>query len=257
MFTEGVAAFLASHEDLDALEAYRGAERQWAGKKGKDGGGKVNGGAQTLNGLYRETGLRNRRYRCDSGYHLAPGCPRCDTPRGDGSLSPQERDRAHRSSYSSISTETLAPAQKAGHIGGGETGSTRDQSFAAPIDMGDLFLVSQADSVAVLDTGATANLVRASWLARHNRIVEGYGIPRAPTYPSTARFVIGDGRLGEVSHAADIPGGIAGNKGKCAAFALDADIPALLRKGAMEALGGQLDCSRGSWVLRRHGGGDT
>ena len=90
----------------------------------------------------------------------------------------------------------------------------------------------------VLDTGATANLVCFSWLARLNRILKRRGIPRAATHPSRARSRFGDGRLEEVRHAADIPSGTDGNRGKIAAFVLEADIPALLRKGAMEALGG-------------------
>ena len=53
--------------------------------------------------------------------------------------------------------------------------------------------------------------------------------------------------------AADTPAGVAESKGKFTAFALDADISALLRKGAAEALGGQLDFARDSLALRRHG----
>ena len=44
-------------------------------------------------------------------------------------------------------------------------------------------------------------------------------------------------------HAVDIPADIAVDAGKFAAFALEADVPALLRQGASEALGGQLDLS--------------
>ena len=54
-------------------------------------------------------------------------------------------------------------------------------------------------------------------------------------------------------HAADVPAGAAGNKGKCTAFVLEADMPALLRKGAVEALGGQLDFSRDALALRKKG----
>ena len=66
------------------------------------------------------------------------------------------------------------------------------------------------------------------------------------------------GRLGEVSHAADVPMGIAGNNGRPTAFEPDADIPAVLRVcagGAMEALGVQLDFSRDSLVLPEQGWG--
>ena len=119
--------------------------------------------------------------------------------------------------------------------------------------MGGLFLVSREESVVVLNTGATANIASIRWLARHSRILGNYGAPRVTTYSSKARCRFGDGRLGEVRHAADIPLRIAGNKGKHAAFAPDADIPALLRRGALEALGGQLEFLRGSLVLRRQG----
>ena len=45
--------------------------------------------------------------------------------------------------------------------------------------------------------------------------------------------------------------GIAGSLGKLSAFALDAEIPALLRKGATEALGGQSDPPRDMSNLRK------
>ena len=112
-------------------------------------------------------------------------------------------------------------------------------------------MLSQEDTAVVSDTGATANIVCFSWLAHRNRIVEQRGIPRVTTYPAKARTRIGDGRLGGVRHTADIPAGIAGDREMFTAFALDSDIPALLRKGFMEALGGQLDFSRGSLNLRR------
>ena len=152
-----------------------------------------------------------------------------------------------------MSVETPVSAQKADHIGDGDTEGESVQSFATTMDKGELFLVSQESSVALLDTGATANLAFSRRLARHNRILDRYGIERVFTCSSKATFRLGGRRLGEVRHAADIPVGIAGNKGKFAAFALNADIPALLRKGAMEALGGQLDFLRGSLVLRRQG----
>ena len=47
--------------------------------------------------------------------------------------------------------------------------------------------------------------------------------------------------------------GIAGCKGTFTAFVLDAEILALLRKGALEALGAQLDSEKGTLLLLRHG----
>ena len=86
------------------------------------------------------------------------------------------------------------------------------------MDAGDLFLVSQGGSVVLQATGATANLVCASWLARHNRILERHGIPRVATYTAEARFRFSDVRFGEVRHAAYFPVGIAGNRGMFTAF---------------------------------------
>ena len=114
-------------------------------------------------------------------------------------------------------------------------------------------MVSQGESAVELNTGATDILVCFRWLARRNRLFEKCGIQRAPTYPSTARFRFGDGRLGEVRHAVDILAGVAGKKGNFTAFVLEADIPALLRKGAMEKLGGQLDFLHGSRALHPQG----
>ena len=58
-----------------------------------------------------------------------------------------------------------------------------------------------------------------------------------------------------MKHAADIKVGIAGRKGAVAAFALEAEIPALQCKGALEALGAQLDFEKdtvlvATWSLR-------
>ena len=107
--------------------------------------------------------------------------------------------------------------------------------------------------MAALETGAAAKLVSFSWLAHRNRILERFGIPGVTANPPQARFRFGDGRLGEVRHAADVPVGIAGNKGMFTAFELDGDVPALLRDGDLEALRVQWDFLRGSLNLRRQG----
>ena len=149
--------------------------------------------------------------------------------------------------------ETPVPPQTAGSIGDAETEGMCEQSFATSVEGGGLFLVSQEDTAVVSDTSATANLVCLSWLARRNRILGRREIPRVTTYPSQARFRFGDGRLGEVRHAADIPVGIARSRRMLTASLLEADIPALLREGAAEELGGQLGFLRGSLNLRRQG----
>ena len=76
--------------------------------------------------------------------------------------------------------------------------------------------------MAILDAGATANLV-----CRREELLANKGLPAVTTHPAHATFKFGDGRTGEVRHAADITVGVAGVKGKFAAFVLDSDIPAL------------------------------
>ena len=70
---------------------------------------------------------------------------------------------------------------------------------------------------------------------------------------ASAQFRFGSGRLGDVRHAAIIPVGTGGNKGKFTALSLEVDIPALSRRGALEPLGGQLDVSRDILTLRMRG----
>ena len=110
-----------------------------------------------------------------------------------------------RTFYPSISTETPALPQQAESAIDSETGCKCEQSFVTAVDVGGANLVSQAESLAALDTGATANLARFSWLANRNSTLVRHGIPRINTYPSTARSRFGDGRLGKARHAADIP----------------------------------------------------
>ena len=76
------------------------------------------------------------------------------------------------------------------------------------------------------------------------------GYQNVSASPASARFRFGGGRLGAGRHATGIPVGIAGGKGAFAAFALDAEIPALLRKGALEVLGGLQDFHV---IFRRNG----
>ena len=129
--------------------------------------------------------------------------------------------------------------QKAEHLEDAETESECEQALSTTLNVGGLSLVSKEDSAAALETGATANLARLRCLEQHNQLLGRRGSQWVSTNPSKVRFRLGDGRLGKVRHA-DIPVGIAGNDGGFTAFALDADIPALLREGAREELGGQL-----------------
>ena len=74
------------------------------------------------------------------------------------------------------------------------------------------FLREGADSVAALDTRATANTVRFRRLARHKRILVLKGFRRVSTYLACARFEIRYGRIGEGRDAARMPVGTAGEK---------------------------------------------
>ena len=69
------------------------------------------------------------------------------------------------------------------------------------------------------------------------------------SYPAHALFKFGDGRTGEVCHAADITAGVAGVKGAFTAFVLGSDIPALPGKGALESLHGCPDFAQHTLTL--------
>ena len=80
------------------------------------------------------------------------------------------------------------------------------------------------------------------------------GTPCAKPYPARARCKFGGSRLGGMRSEADIPVGL-GGRGTLAAFALKAEMEALSRKGASEALGGQLDVAHISLMVSKQGGG--
>ena len=90
------------------------------------------------------------------------------------------------------------------HFFGGNCG----QAFSTTSDLSGQSTVLGADSVVALEAGSTANSVCCKWLGRHNSILNCRGVSRAETYPACARFKFGDGRLGHVRCAADIPMGI-------------------------------------------------
>ena len=117
----------------------------------------------------------------------------------------------------------------------------REQSFPTAMESGGEFLAPPSEGAVALGAGATANLVRHKWLANQNVISGKQVLEKAVPYSFSVRFKFGDGRIGEVQHESDIEVGIAGCRGAFMAFVLDAETPALLRKGALGALGAQLD----------------
>ena len=134
-------------------------------------------------------------------------------------------------------------------------GPVRSQKHSLPttIELGGQFVGAESESVAVLDTGATAIFVCYEWLERRDLVLGEHGFPKAIPYLSAARFEFGVGGIGEVKNAADIKVGFAGCKDALEAFVLDAETPALLRKGALEALGDPLDFDKDTLSLLRHG----
>ena len=157
--------------------------------------------------------MRIRCYRRNSEYHLAPERPRRDTPKGAQSLRPQERGKGSKLPYSAISAEAPVTAQKAAHLDSAETKSECEHSFSTTLDAWGVSLVPDEESVAVFDTGATAILVCFRWLGRHNRLLEQEGCRKVSTYRSSARSRFGGGVIDGARCPADIPVGIAGNKG--------------------------------------------
>lgn len=96
------------------------------------------------------------------------------------------------------------------------------------------------------------NLVRVRRLGNLNQVSEKHGPPQLSAYPARTRLEFGGGRHGEARFTADLPGS-AGCRGELAASVTDAGIPAILRKGAVEALGGQSQVARDMLTLRNQG----
>ena len=236
---------------------------RWAAEKGRrkrDGRPKRSsdsekGDGEALNGLNRRTGVRNRRDKCDSENHTAPKCPKRDAHRSEIGSASSENSKARRPPYSTISMGSPITIRKADQLVVGKTSGGGEQSCSTSMDVGGLFVLAKSDSLAVFGAGVTANLLCFSWFERHNRILQRGGFPQVSTYRASARSRFGDGRLRVVRRGADIPVGIAGYKGKFAAFAPEGGSPASLRRGAVGALGGQLDFLRNISTLRKQGVG--
>lgn len=232
-------AWVAYHQRRKQSTAGGSASRSHS-KAGKGKKPKTPKGGREKNGFNRRTGERNRCYGCGSEYHLLPKCPNKQERKAPVSLPPQPS--APRSSFSFITLEDDPHAA-----------NVVEHSFVTSLSKGRPILYAHNDSVVIMDTGATANLVCFNWLSHHKYLLARRGLPKVDSYPAHAMFKFGDGRLGEVCHAADITVGVAGVKGTFTAFVLDSDIPALLSKGALESLHGCLDFAQHTLTLGKTG----
>ena len=165
-------------EDLSyqAWVAFRNAARgradQLKGVRSRPGGKASKQDDQARNGCNRRTGERNRCFGRGGEFHLLSKRPkRPYTSTVDPSSSPLPNS-GPRSSFSSISmgpapsvrSEPSPPEQKVeGHI---------ERSFSTSLDSGCQLVCMREDSVVILDTGATANLVCSRWLSRRNSFPE-------------------------------------------------------------------------------------
>ena len=102
---------------------------------------------------------------------MEPKCPRSDVPKSEAGSASPEKGAACKPSYSAILKGAPVSVKKADQSEGEEAKSNHEQSFATNLDVGGLFLASESDSVAVLDTGATANLVCSRWLGKDDSLL--------------------------------------------------------------------------------------
>ena len=153
-------------EDLsyDAWVAYRKAgkgrknSQPNARSKSKGKGRRMH--EQERNGINRRAGERNRCYGCGSEFHLLPKCPkRTNFPQAESS-SPPLPNYAPRSSFSSIAMDPIPLKSEELPPAGAQSEGRNEQSFSTSLDSGCLVVCMRNDSVVVLDTAATANLVR-------------------------------------------------------------------------------------------------
>ena len=157
------------------------------------------------------------------------------------------------SAFSSISLESPVRVQGGKSSSQEDAGSNSGRSSSTTLALGGQFFVTDADSFVVSDTRDAANPLRFKWSRRHNEISGSWGLPRTESYPTCARLKFRGGRLGDVRCAADIPVGYAGNRGRFTASVREAALPAFVRVGALETLGGHSAFSQGISALRRQG----
>ena len=179
--------------------------------------------------------------------------PKGDAPRSASAPNPPSLRNVPRPPFPSLSAESTVSAQDGGASAEPEAKSNCGQSAPATLDSGGQFLDMGAECVTVLNARAAAYLVRFRSAVHRNEILERTEIPRVTPFPACARFKFGDGRLWQVPRDAEVSAGIAGSREKFTASAAEADISALLRKGALVGFGGQPDCSRDISSCRKQG----
>ena len=94
-----------------------------------------------------------------------------------------------------------------------ESSGSCEQSFLPTLEDGSQLICMKEDSVVILDTGATANLVCFRRSTQNNSLLSKLGLPRVATSPAQARFKFGGGRMGGARFAADIAVAIASTQG--------------------------------------------
>ena len=161
-------------EDLsyEAWLAYKNGNQQRTGSKGiprAPSKPRTKKGGRGKKGCNRRIGERNRCYRRGSEYHLLPKCPmKQDKPAPAPSVVPPSLPR---SAFSTITLEdTPSEPKSVEHFLTTCLKADRPISYA------------KDESVAILDTGAAANLVCPQWLRRHNELLARRGFPQVPTY---------------------------------------------------------------------------
>ena len=206
---------VSDEENLEAWVAYSKAKR--AKKNMSDGGSRDStqkyGKGKVENAAKYRTGEINRCFVRNSEYHYAPQCPRKGGKGGVRSPSNNGKQKPPLKPYSSIALESPAGGDHIHENNSPAPAPIHEDPFSTTIHLGGVFVASKASSAVVLDAGATANLVRRAWLANRNQFLRRLGMEQAHLYPSAARFQFGDGRIGEVRHAANITVGVAGCKG--------------------------------------------
>ena len=221
------------------------SKRGMGGERKSD---KVKGDGESLNNIDPRAEIKNRRYAFLIEYHLLPERPMHGS-RKDGPSSSPSRGGPVRRPYSFISvgyspcTRDMIPQVAL------EADPEIGQAFTTPVAM-------MEDCVAVvLETGATGTLVSGKWPDNHNVALDRNEYPELGPYSAQAQFPFRGSRGGPVVLAGDIAIGITGSSGRSTTSVAEADVPAVLRERATEALGGRFDFHDGVLALDRRRGG--